>query len=229
MKKKENNKINKKKKEKEEKYFGNPNYIGTTCSLEEKIYFEKDFITQDNKYRINIRKLKVKDSNQIYLCICTIYDNNFKLCRDFNPNIPNYKGQLFSFEFRESLSVEYFKSELSLFIYFLKVMINTQETQYMVLQRRLYQYDYNNYLFEFKQLPPQKVISKNNPIYFNKYYNINISIFKSNKSIDLYNPKIYKNKPKLNKINIIFNQGEIIDFINILIYIYNINEFNAKE
>ncbi len=108
-------------------------------------------------------------------------------------------------------------------------MINTQETQYMVLQRRLYQYDYNNYLFEFKQLPPQKVISKNNPIYFNKYYNINISIFKSNKSIDLYNPKIYKNKPKLNKINIIFNQGEIIDFINILIYIYNINEFNTKE
>ena len=82
-----------------EKYQGN-NYIAKNCSLQKPI-IKLIFLTDDLRIRIEITKVRPEEVQERIIYLFSIYDNNWKECRDWKPENPNYHGQLYSFSLLE--------------------------------------------------------------------------------------------------------------------------------
>ena len=203
-----------------EKYQGD-NYIAKNCSLQKPI-IKLIFLTDDLKIRIEITKVRPEEVQERIIYLFSIYDNNWKECRDWKPENPNYHGQLYSFSLLEQEVTKEFNEMNEL----INALINLTEqvnSDHIFPRRRDEEY------YEAQFLSCNLINSEafqQNPIYFSQYYCLDFFYFTNRGKINKYNTSNYKKKNKINQFQLVLNYFELTRLIGILAQCYSKNENN---
>lgn len=201
-----------------EKYQGD-NYVEKNCALDKPI-IRQTYYNDNQSIRIEVVKVRPMGVENRLLFLISIYDNNWKEFRDWDPSNPTYKGQLYSFSLTEDEENKKF-DEFKELINGLMMLANNVNTVHVFPRRK------NRTMYEATFLSLNTInltneqlaeLMKSYPIYFNTYYSLELSYFDSTYPIKGVAEK-YINKQKRNNYQLVLNYYELIRLIEILSYV----------
>ena len=203
-----------------------PDYIGRNYSVDEKIIYQNNFVTEDKQLRVEVCKRFLKGSDKIVMYLVTFYDNNFNLykieCQEILKQNPHYKGIIYSFDFVQNIEDKN-RDEILEFINRGRIVNQKSKGNMQLLTRRIYNNDFINTLIDFKlinQNPNFQYL--NAPFYPINFIQMHISKFNSAKRLNIKTPTQYKYRKFNQELDFYFTEYEFYwKFLNMLAQAYN--------
>lgn len=201
-----------------------PDYIGRNYSVDEKIIYQNNFITEDKQLRVEVCKRFLKGSENIVMYLVTFYDNNFNPykieCQEILKQNPHYKGIIYSFDFVQNIHDRY-RNEILELMNRMQIVNQNAKNNYMLIPRRIKNKKYINTIINFDKVS-NFYQHPNAPFYPINLVKMHVAKSNSVKSLNKEFQNQYKYRNFEQELDFYFTEYEFYwKFLNMLAQAYN--------
>lgn len=201
-----------------------PDYIGRNYSVEEKIIYKNEFVTENKQIRVEVCKRFLKGSENIVMYLITFYDNNFNPykieCQEILKQNPHYKGIIYSFDFVQNIHDKY-RNEILELMNRMQIVNQNVKNNYMLIPRRIGNKKYINTIINFDKVS-NFYQHPNAPFYPINLVKMHVAKSNSVKSLNKEFQNQYKYRNFEQELDFYFTEYEFYwKFLNMLAQAYN--------